>query len=116
MVVPLHSILKHQKGKDATPNGTSKANSSSSSSTANGKGKSSRSTKSSSSSKASGRRGHPGVQPVVVPEGCLEGTRLTLVNVPNQPDAVEFSIRWVACVCAPGGGGTVGIEGACCVS
>jgi hypothetical protein len=30
---------------------------------------------------------------VVVPGGCVEGTRLTLVNVPNQPDAVEFSIR-----------------------
>jgi hypothetical protein len=43
------------------------------------------------------------VQPVVVPDGCLEGTRLTLVNVPNQPDAVEFSIR---CGCSSEGGGT----------
>lgn len=27
------------------------------------------------------------------PEAILEGTRLTLVKVPNQPDAYEFSIR-----------------------
>lgn len=97
MVVPLHSIFKHQQkdnpttssSSNATANGTSKGTNSSSrsSSPAKAGGKSS-----SSNGVKAGGRGR-GVQPVVVRDGCLEGTRLTLVNVPNQPDAVEFSIR-----------------------
>lgn len=96
MVVPLHSILKHQQKKDKPA-----ANGSSSSSTDGKPSKSSsggggKAASSSSKSGSGGRAGKGrGVQPVVVPDGCLEGTRLTLVNVPNQPDAVEFSIRCV---------------------
>lgn len=100
VVVPLHSILKHQQQKD-----TPAANGSSSSSTddkpskgsSNSGGGKAASSSSGRSGSGGGRAGKGrGVQPVVVPDGCLEGTRLTLVNVSNQPDAVEFSIR---CVC-----------------
>lgn len=89
MVVPLYSIHKHLQKEAATANGTS------TSSTANGNTKSSSSNKGSSAKGSSSGRGGRGrgVLPVVVPDGCVEGTRLTLVNVPNQPDAVEFSIR-----------------------
>jgi hypothetical protein len=91
VVVPLYSIHKHQQKEAAAANGTS--TSSTVNDTAKGSNSSSGGSKG-SSAKGSGRGGKgPGVQPVVVPDGCVEGTRLTLVNVPNQPDAVEFSIR-----------------------
>jgi hypothetical protein len=88
----MHKNLQKSR---ASANGTSSSNGSSGSSKAKG-GTGAKS--SSSNSKSSGvKAGRSRVQPVVVPDGCLEGTRLTLVSVPNQPDAVEFSIR-----CVPG--------------
>lgn len=33
------------------------------------------------------------IQSLCNPEQEMEGTRLTLVKIPNQPDAFEFSIR-----------------------
>ena len=98
VVVPLHSILKHQQKDNptastssSTANGNSKGTNSNSSSRSSSPAKAGGKSSSSNGGKAGGRG--RGVQPVVVPDGCLEGTRLTLVNVPNQPDAVEFSIR-----------------------
>eukprot|EP00879_Flechtneria_rotunda_P018475 GHRR01019379.1.p1 GENE.GHRR01019379.1~~GHRR01019379.1.p1 ORF type:complete len:374 (+),score=188.43 GHRR01019379.1:48-1169(+) len=74
VVVPLHSLLKEQKQEQQHDNATP---------TSNGN------IQSSSSSSSSFKR----VSDVTVAPGCIEGTRLTLVKVPNQPDAVEFSIR-----------------------
>ncbi|KAF8058901.1 SRFR1 [Scenedesmus sp. PABB004] len=91
VVVPLHSLLKAQQAAEGGAAGAD-----CSSSGGDGGGKGSGHAPAAGGAGASPRRGASPpkrISDAMVPPGCIEGTRLTLVKVPNQPDAVEFSIR-----------------------
>jgi hypothetical protein len=93
VVVPLHSLHKAQQQQQQQQDGstpaatTSNGNATSSSRPVSGSSSSSKPVGTSSS------RMPKRISDAMVPPLCIEGTRLTLVKVPNQPDAVEFSIR-----------------------
>ncbi|WIA39656.1 hypothetical protein OEZ86_005727 [Tetradesmus obliquus] len=90
VVVPLHSLHKAQQQQQQ---GSSPAAAASNGNTSSSRPGTSGSSRPGSSSGSSSRAAPKRISDAMVPPLCIEGTRLTLVKVPNQPDAVEFSIR-----------------------
>uniref|UniRef100_A0A383VVQ9 Uncharacterized protein n=1 Tax=Tetradesmus obliquus TaxID=3088 RepID=A0A383VVQ9_TETOB len=90
VVVPLHSLHKAQQQQQQ---GSSAAAAASNGNTSSSRPGTSGSSRPGSSSGSSSRAAPKRISDAMVPPLCIEGTRLTLVKVPNQPDAVEFSIR-----------------------
>ncbi|WIA19383.1 hypothetical protein OEZ85_004006 [Tetradesmus obliquus] len=91
VVVPLHSLHKAQQQQQQQ--GSSPAAAANNGNTSSSRPGTSGSSRPGSSSGSSSTAAPKRISDAMVPPLCIEGTRLTLVKVPNQPDAVEFSIR-----------------------